>query len=52
MTDEITPEMIEAGADIIALHWDRICCPTREDLFQEVATQMYRAMRDAQKANA
>lgn len=43
---EVTPEMIEAGGNIIALRWAEIVEPQSPTLYQEVAAMIYRAMHE------
>ena len=41
---DITPEMIEVGAAILVSRWLDLTRPSSEELFAEVAVEMYRAM--------
>lgn len=46
---EITPEMIEAGRDVIASVWTEFTGPSGGLLWGEVLSQVYRAMSEAQR---
>jgi len=41
---EVTPEMIEAGADMLMVRWLELTRPSSQGLFSEVSADLYRAM--------